>query len=173
MKLAIRYKVALIRAQYWMAKLKMNEDEVLIAALMQIKRMHIFALVVIIRVSTTWGLPPTIGSSTILLLLWKFLFVSSYLLLILWLRIFVSRTSFLITVPADNVEISICFVANMPLACCAKAMVSINSLNQNCLNLLSIFLMSLSVKGFCLSLLQEKNKQLCQTFEHINHSLIR
>ena len=141
-----------------------------------------FIFVVVVRFITTWGLYSIIGSSTILFLLPKFLLVCGYHLLVLWLRTLVNWTFFLITVWADNIKISTWFVANMSLAHCAKATVSINSLTQNFLNLLKhISFMSISDKGFHLSLLQKKFKHLhkvrywtvCQTCKHINHCLIR
>ena len=46
----------------------------------------------------------------------------------------------------------------MPLVCGTKTVVSISSLTQNGFNLLKCdFFMSISVKSFCLDLLQEKS----------------
>ena len=97
-----------------------------------------------------------------LLLLWKFLCISSFLLLFLWLSAFINRTSFLLTVPMNIIKMYCQPVVNMPLVCIAWS----NRLTQNALNLFKhAAFMTISIKSYCHGLMQKKVKQ-CHKVRH-------
>ena len=84
--------------------------------------------------------------------------VGSSLLLIISLRNFINKTSFLLSVPANNIKISCGLASYIFLACSAKIMASINSLTHNDLNLLkSVSFMNISAKSFYLDFKRKSN----------------